>query len=63
VRPEKEMGERVAKSLLSRNVIDMIDIDDEYSVIEVVAPQRWVGKSLENIGIACQLWYQRIGYP
>lgn len=49
VRPEKEMGERVAKSLLSRNVIDMIDIDDEYSVIEVVAPLRWVGKSLKTL--------------
>ncbi len=49
VRPEKEMGERVAKGLLSRNIIDMIDIDDEYSVIEIVAPQKWVGKSLRTL--------------
>ncbi len=49
VRPEKEMGERVAKGLLSRNIIDMIDIDDEYSVIEIVAPQKWVGKSLRAL--------------
>jgi len=49
VRPEKEMGERVAKSMLSRNVIDMIDIDDDYSVVEIVAPDRWVGKTLKAL--------------
>ena len=49
VRPEKEMGERVAKSMLSRNVIDMVDIDDDYSVVEIVAPDRWVGKTLKAL--------------
>ena len=46
IRPEKEMGERVAKSLLSQNIVDMIDIDDTYSVVEMNAPRSWVGKSL-----------------
>ena len=32
--PEKEMGERVAKQLVSSNIIDLIDIDDEYSVLK-----------------------------
>ena len=35
VRPEKEMGERVAKSLLSQNIIDMVDIDEDYSMMEL----------------------------
>jgi trk system potassium uptake protein len=49
VRPEKEMGERVAKQLLSRNVVDMIDIDDNYSVVEMHAPVKWINKSLKEL--------------
>jgi len=51
VRPEKEMGERVAKSLLSRNVIDLVDIDDEYSLMEMHPPKAWIGKSLKNLDL------------
>lgn len=49
IRPEKEMGERVAKGLLSRNIIDMIDIDSTYSIVELNAPKSWVGKSLIDL--------------
>lgn len=49
VRPEKEMGVVVAKSLLSNSIIDMVDIDDEYSMAEIKAPAKWVGKSLKEL--------------
>ncbi len=49
VRPEKEMGRVVAKSLLSNNIVDMIDIDDEYSMVELETPLSWVGKSLKEL--------------
>lgn len=49
VRPEKEMGERVAKQLLSTNILDLIDIDEEYSVMELAAQPGWVGNSLKNL--------------
>lgn len=49
VRPEKEMGERVAKGLISHNIVDMVDIDDDYSIVEIVAPTRWVGKTLKSL--------------
>ncbi|KAF0226891.1 MAG: trk system potassium uptake protein TrkA [Erysipelotrichaceae bacterium] len=51
IRPEKEMGERVAKTLLSRNVVDMIDIDDDYSIMELAAPKDWVGSALKNLDV------------
>jgi trk system potassium uptake protein TrkA len=51
VRPEKEMGERVAKQLLSRNVVDMIDIDDNYSIVEMVPPRKWVGSNLKTLDL------------
>ena len=49
IRPEREMGERVAKSLLSHNIVDLIDIDDDYSVIEINAPKSWLNKSLIDL--------------
>lgn len=49
IRPEKEIGEQVAKSILSNNIIDMIDIDDEYSIMEVMMPQKWIGRSLKDL--------------
>ncbi|MEG0076574.1 potassium channel family protein [Anaerorhabdus sp.] len=51
IRPEKEMGERVAKQLISRNIVDLIDIDSEYSVVEIIAPESWVSKSLKNLNL------------
>ena len=46
VRPEKEMGEQVAKGILGKNIIDIIDLDSEYSVVEIPAPKEWTGKTL-----------------
>ncbi|MEF9920605.1 MAG: TrkA family potassium uptake protein [Erysipelotrichaceae bacterium] len=49
IRPEKEIGEQVAKSILSNNIVDMIDIDEEYSIMEVKAPGKWVGRTLKDL--------------
>lgn len=51
VRSEKEMGERVAKSLVRKNIIDMVEVDDDYSIIEMKAPASWVGKSLKLLNV------------
>lgn len=51
VRPEKEMGEQVAKGILGKNIIDIIDIDSEYSVVEIPAPKEWTGKTLIDLNL------------
>lgn len=51
VYPEREMGERVAKSLISKNVLDYMEISPEYSIMEISAPSEWVGKSLKDTNI------------
>ncbi len=61
VRPEKEMGQRVAKSLMSQNIIDMIDIDDEYSMMELSAPHNWVGKALKDLDLRNQYGVNVLG--
>lgn len=35
VRPEKEMGLKIARSLLRKNITDLIQLDDTYSVVEM----------------------------
>jgi trk system potassium uptake protein TrkA len=61
VRPEKEMGERVAKSLMSQNIIDMIDIDDDYSIMELSAPSKWVGHALKDLDLRNQYGVNVLG--
>ena len=51
VRPEKEMGSRVARSILRKNIIDLIEIDENYSVVEMKVPQAWVGNTLLNLNL------------
>lgn len=51
VRPEKEMGSRVARSILRKNIIDLIEIDENYSIVEMKVPQAWVGNTLSNLNL------------
>ena len=51
VRPEKEMGEQVAKRVLGKNIIDIVDLDSEYSIVEIPTPKQWVGKSLIELDL------------
>lgn len=49
VRPEKEMGERVARSLLRKNITDLVEIDENYSIVEMKIPYAWVGHTLSEL--------------
>ena len=51
VRPEKEIGEQVARSVLGQNIIDLVDLDDDHSIVELPVPTTWVGKSLIELDI------------
>ena len=51
VRAEKEMGFRVAKSLLRKSIVDLVELDDDYSLVEINAPNDWVGKNLQYLNI------------
>lgn len=49
--PEREMAIRVAHSLVMPNVIDYIELSNEFSIVEVPAPREFVGKTLREIGL------------
>lgn len=52
--PEKEMGVKIAKSLVSSNVLDLIDLAPEYSIVEIRMREDWIGKSLVDINMRRQ---------
>lgn len=49
VHPEEETAERWAKKLCIRNVVDSFELSDDYSIIEITTPQRFIGKSIREI--------------
>lgn len=49
--PERDMGGRIAKSLVSTAFTDWIELSSEYSLAETVIPQQWVGKSLSELKV------------
>lgn len=46
IQPEKNVGESLAKNLVTYNGSDIIDIDDKYSVVEIPVKKEYVNKSI-----------------
>lgn len=44
--PERDMGVRVAHALVSKNILDQINISPDYSIVELIAPEEFIGKTL-----------------
>jgi trk system potassium uptake protein TrkA len=53
--PEQEQAARLARSLSSPNVLDYIELSDEYGIIEVPVPENWNGKSLRELNVRAKL--------
>lgn len=53
--PEQEHAGRLARSLSSHNVLDYIELSEDYGIIEVPAPKSWVGKSLKELNVRAKL--------
>lgn len=47
--PEREMGQRLAHSLVVPNVIDYIELSRDFSIIDLPAPAAFVGHSLKDL--------------
>lgn len=51
VRPEKQMGEHIAKELMRNVIIDTIVLDEQYSVIEFKTPKNWVNQTIYSLNV------------
>ena len=49
--PENESGTRLAKNLLSSGFLDIADISDSISVLEIAIQKKWEGKSLKELDL------------
>lgn len=47
--PEREMGQRIANNLMSGNIIDYLELSQDYSIVEIEILPEWVGKNLIDL--------------
>lgn len=53
--PEQEQAVRLAKSISSPNVLDYIELSDEFGIVEIPIPQTWSGKSIRELNVRAKL--------
>lgn len=52
IQPEREMGARVARQLLAPNMLNFIELSDNYSLAEIkIANPKFIGKSLDALHV------------
>ncbi|XMB66400.1 TrkA family potassium uptake protein [Mycoplasmatota bacterium zrk1] len=47
--PEKQMGRRFARRVISDNILDIMELTDDFSYVEIAAPKSFKGKSLNEL--------------
>lgn len=53
--PERDMGRRVAHSLISGNVIEFMELSTQYSMAEIRPKPEWIGKTLEALAMRSRM--------
>ena len=53
--PEKEVADKLARSLTSHNVLDFIELSNDYGIVELPVPKPWVGRSLKDLNIRAKV--------
>ena len=53
--PEQEHAQRLGRSLHSHNVLEYIELSEEYGILEIPAPKAWVGKTLKELNVRAKL--------
>lgn len=51
VHPERDMGRRIAHSIISNNILDYLELSEEHSIIEVIAGNKMINKTLVDLEI------------
>lgn len=48
---ERDMGKRIAHSLLSSNILDYIEVSDDFAIVEISPLASWIGRSLLDLNL------------
>ena len=49
--PEREMANKVARSIISPNVLEYLPISEDYTIVELAPPTDFIGKSLADLDL------------
>ena len=53
--PEHEYAQRLARTLNSHNVLDYIELSEDFGILDVPAPKSWIGKMLRELNVRAKL--------
>lgn len=51
VHPERDMGRRLAHSIISNSILDYLELSEEHSIVEVKVSSKMIGKNLIELDI------------
>ena len=49
--PEHETGVKLAQNLSSSNVLNFIELSEDFGIVELSVPKPWLGKSLKELDV------------
>ena len=49
--PERDMGARLARNLLTPNVLELMELTGDYQIIEIRLPSKWAGHSMIDLSV------------
>jgi trk system potassium uptake protein TrkA len=58
--PEREIANKVARSIISPNVLEYLPISEDYTIVELAPPSSFIGKSLAELDLRKQFQLQVI---
>lgn len=62
ISPERETGISLAKHMLHHDTTELIELDEQVSIVEFQAPQKWIGKTLAELKLRQNYMMNIIGY-
>ncbi|MBM7540431.1 NAD-binding protein [Amphibacillus cookii] len=51
IHPERDMGRKIAHSIISNNILDHLELSDDHSIVEIKASNKLVGRTLVDLDI------------
>ncbi|MBR3359165.1 MAG: TrkA family potassium uptake protein [Solobacterium sp.] len=51
IEPENEMGQRVAISLMNPKIQDIYQMNDDFAVMEIKAPELWINRKMSELNL------------
>lgn len=49
--PERDMGVRVAHNLVTTNILEYIELSQDYSLVEIEVPKAWNGQTMRELNL------------